>query len=290
MDYYERAMFNHILSTENPDKGGFVYFTPMRPRHYRVYSQPQQGFWCCVGTGLENHAKYGEMIYAYKGNDIYINMFIHSKLDWEEKGIRIEQITQFPYEEKTVLKLELDKPAEFSLKIRYPGWGADGNIEISINGKKVTLNAKPSSYVDIKRKWQNGDSVSITLPMKTSIEYLPDNSPWASILYGPVVLGAVTGRSDMPGLFANSSRIGHITKGPLYPIEEAPVIVTENRDFSDVVQGVSGKPMTYRLTGRIYPEKYKDIELVPFFSIHEARYMVYFKVITPGELDKLKQG
>ena len=59
MDYYERALYNHILSTINPIQGGFVYFTPMRSGHYRVYSQPQTSFWCCVGSGMENHARYG---------------------------------------------------------------------------------------------------------------------------------------------------------------------------------------------------------------------------------------
>src|SRR5690606_8702293 len=91
VDYYERALYNHILSTQHPVHGGFVYFTPMRPEHYRVYSQPQTSFWCCVGSGLENHSKYAEFIYAHKKDDLYVNLFIPSKLKWKEKAIEIIQ-------------------------------------------------------------------------------------------------------------------------------------------------------------------------------------------------------
>jgi DUF1680 family protein len=98
IDYYERALYNHILSSEHPDSGGFVYFTPMRPRHYRVYSQPQVCFWCCVGTGMENHGKYGELIYAHNKRDLYINLFISSTLNWKEKGISLT-LTGFPSED-----------------------------------------------------------------------------------------------------------------------------------------------------------------------------------------------
>ena len=87
LEYYERALFNHILSSQHPgEEGGFVYFTPMRPRHYRVYSKAQHCFWCCVGSGLENHSKYGELIYAYDEHDIYVNLFIPSVLSWKRKA------------------------------------------------------------------------------------------------------------------------------------------------------------------------------------------------------------
>ena len=102
-DYYERALFNHILSTQHPVHGGFVYFTPIRPRHYRVYSQPSQTFWCCVGTGMENHGKYGEFIYAHRGDELFVNLFIASALDWPERGLVVRQETTFPDEARTRL-------------------------------------------------------------------------------------------------------------------------------------------------------------------------------------------
>ena len=101
-DYYERAMYNHILSTQHPEHGGYVYFTSARPRHYRVYSAPNQAMWCCVGTGMENHGKYGEFIYSHAGEDLFVNLFVASELDWKEKGLKLKQETAFPYEEKSL--------------------------------------------------------------------------------------------------------------------------------------------------------------------------------------------
>src|SRR5690606_25678141 len=122
VDYYERALYNHILSTQHPVHGGFVYFTPMRPEHYRVYSQPQTSFWCCVGSGLENHSKYAEFIYAHKKDDLYVNLFIPSKLKWKEKAIEIIQENNFPNEAATKFRINSKKKAKFNLKIRYPKW------------------------------------------------------------------------------------------------------------------------------------------------------------------------
>jgi DUF1680 family protein len=91
IDFYERTLYNHILSSQHPEHGGLVYFTPIRPQHYRVYSDAQKGFWCCVGSGIENHAKYAELIYAHDDKNIWVNLFVPSQLDWKEKGIRFTQ-------------------------------------------------------------------------------------------------------------------------------------------------------------------------------------------------------
>jgi DUF1680 family protein len=121
IDYFERALFNHILSSQHP-KGGFVYFTPMRPQHYRVYSQPEESFWCCVGSGIENHGKYGQLIYAHNENDLFVNLFMASKLVWKEKGISLIQQTNFPYEETSLLKFTISEPKSFAVHLRHPGW------------------------------------------------------------------------------------------------------------------------------------------------------------------------
>ncbi len=288
MDYYERALYNHILSSEDPVKGGFVYFTPMRPRHYRVYSQPQESFWCCVGSGLENHGKYGELIYAHNDKDIFVNLFIPSSLVWKEKGISLVQQTKFPYEESTDIKLKLEKSQKFSIKIRYPSWVGKGELKIMVNGKEIPQANIPSSYVSIDRNWKSGDNITIRLPMQTKVEYLPDGSSWASVVHGPIVLAAVTDTTDLVGLWADGSRMGHVANGPLYPVEQAPMIVTNVKDFSSAVKEVSGKPLTFTMRDDIYPDKYKNLELVPFFSIQRARYELYWPVTTSDELEKKK--
>jgi len=285
MDYYERALYNHILSSEHPEKGGFVYFTPMRPRHYRVYSRPQQCFWCCVGTGLENHGKYGEMVYAHNDMDLFVNLFIPSTLEWKEKGISLSQQTNFPYQESTSFILRLDKPEKFSLNIRCPGWIKLGEMKIKINDKEIkNLNIK-GAFVALERKWKSGDLVTVSLPMHTRLEYLPDHSSWASIIHGPIVLAAVTDTTALTGLFADYSRMGHVANGPLYPIDKAPVIVSKDRNFAAGIRPKSDKPLAFTMPDLINPGEYDDMELVPFFGIHEARYMIYWPVITPDSLE-----
>lgn len=283
LDYYERAMYNHILSSQHPD-GGFVYFTPMRPRHYRVYSQPQEAFWCCVGSGLENHGKYGELIYAYRGQELFINLFVPSSLNWKEQGVRVVQHTNFPFEEASALTLKVEKPTRFALHIRRPEWVKDGDFEVLVNRKKVKPANSQTSYVTIKRKWKTGDIVTITLPMETKAEYLPDQSPWVSFVHGPIVLAAITDTTDLEGLKADGSRMGHIASGPLYPVEGAPVLVAQPSDLVAGIKPVPGKSLTFTASKLISPEDYKNVELIPFFQVHDARYMLYWPIASPDQL------
>ena len=131
-DYYELATFNHILSSQHPEHGGYVYFTPARPRHYRNYSAPNEAMWCCVGTGMENHGKYGQFVYTHRGNALYVNLFVSSQLNWRDRGLLLRQETQFPYAETsriTIVKAPSQRGRaggeSFPLLVRYPGWRAD---------------------------------------------------------------------------------------------------------------------------------------------------------------------
>jgi len=286
IDYYERTLFNHILSSENINKGGFVYFTPMRPRHYRVYSSTQKDFWCCVGSGLENHAKYGQMIYAHNDNDVFVNLFIASKLNWQEKGIILNQKTNFPYEESSKININLKKSETFTVYIRYPSWVKENEFSVMVNNKPVNVLKSDNSYIAINRKWKNNDAILVHFPAKVKIEYLPDKSSWASIIYGPIVLAAKTDTTDLEGLWANGGRMEHIANGKLYPIEDAPIIVSDNKNFENYIKPILNKPLTFKISDIIYPEKYQDLELVPFFTIHEARYMIYWPVMTNIDLQE----
>jgi DUF1680 family protein len=289
MDYYERTTYNHILSSQHPD-GGFVYFTPIRPRHYRVYSQPQQSFWCCVGSGLENHGKYGELIYAHDKQNLYVNLFIPSTLNWKEKGISLTQNTKFPFEEQSSITLALKKPLQFAIKFRYPSWVEDGKMKIKVNNKVISLVKDQNSYVSIERKWKTGDVISIILPMQNKTEQLPDKSAWVSFLHGPIVLAAVTDTTDLVGLKADDSRMGHIASGPIYPIEDAPLLVSNNADLSTSLKAVANKSFTFSASDIIYQEKYKNLQLVPFFQIHDARYMIYWPYTTQEKLPEIQKA
>jgi DUF1680 family protein len=288
LDYYERAMYNHILSSQHP-QGGFVYFTPMRPQHYRVYSQPQESFWCCVGSGIENHGKYGELIYAYKANDLFINFFIPSKLNWKEKGLSLEQQTSFPYQEASTLKLTLNKPSSFAIHIRYPSWVNKGEMQVFLNKQKMNAVSDVNGFIVIKRQWKTGDVISLRLPMHADVEYLPDGSKWASFIYGPIVLAAKTDTANLTGLHADDSRMGHVADGKLYPISTAPFIVSSEKNPALQLKPIKGKPLSFTATSLIYPSGFQSLVLQPFYQVHDARYMLYWRVTNSEELQKIQE-
>lgn len=281
MDYYEQAVFNHILSTINPVQGGFVYFTPMRSGHYRVYSQPQTSFWCCVGSGMENHARYGEMIYAHSGEDeLYVNLFIPSVLQWGK--VNVEQQTAFPEEEATLLLFTLKKARTFTVKFRVPAWTDAARMVLTVNGEPQKVDVA-EGYVQLQRQWQNGDKVELSLPMSLRAMALPDGSPNYSFLYGPVVLASRMGQQDQAGLFADDSRGGHIAAGPQWPLQDMPVLVGDTADVLSHIGKVDGKALTFQLTG-LYPSRYEGMVLEPFNTLHECRYMVYWPVVSTEKL------
>ncbi|MGI0105743.1 beta-L-arabinofuranosidase domain-containing protein [Salinimicrobium sp. WS361] len=290
LDYYEEGLYNHILSSQHPEKGGFVYFTPMRPGHYRVYSQPETSFWCCVGSGIENHGKYNEFIYAYSENDLYVNLFIPSTLNWKERGLSLTQKTSFPEEEFTSFNVAAKSPQDFNLKIRYPRWITPGELEIKVNGEPIEVNAEPGTYISINRQWSNGDKIDVKLPMHLTSERLPDGSDYKALKYGPIVLAAKTGNEDMYGLFADDSRGGHIAAGEIIPLSEMPYFISdETENIETLVKKVPGKNLTFSASEVIYPAKFKDLEFIPFYKLHDSRYAVYLPLETTEGIEKIRK-
>lgn len=285
-DFYERALYNHILSTQHPGHGGYVYFTPARPAHYRVYSQPNAGMWCCVGTGMENHGKYGEFVYSHFGDSLYVNLFMPSRLDWKEKGVTLTQATEFPYKDSSVLTVDVKKPSRFTLMLRHPGWCED--MEVTVNGKPVTTVSTPQSYLAVDRKWKKGDKVEIKLPMKVTVEEVPNVPDYISIVYGPVVLASRYSTDRLDGLVADDSRWAHIAHGPLVSVFDTPVIIGTRDEIIARLKGmqpVEGKPLHFRVPG-LFGGKYESMELEPFADIHDARYMFYWLSMTPVQYDR----
>ena len=287
-DFYERAMFNHILSSQHPEHGGYVYFTPARPCHYRVYSAPNCAMWCCVGTGMENHGKYGEFIYSHTVDSLFVNLFVASKLNWKSKGVTLIQNTRFPDEESSKITIKVKKPIRFTLLVRHPQWVSAGNMKVTCNGKNYANSSSPSSYIKINKVWKNGDIVEIKTPMRISIEEMPNVPNYISILRGPIVLGAKTGKENMKGLIADDSRMGHIASGSLVPSFEAPLIIgtkVEIKEKLKNIQPITGKSFSYTISGIVQQDKYKDLILEPFFRIHDSRYIIYWQSMPQKEFE-----
>ena len=279
VNYYERALYNHILASQEPDKGGFVYFTPMRPGHYRVYSQPETSMWCCVGSGLENHTKYGEFIYAHQKDTLYVNLFIPSQLTWKEQGLTLTQETRFPDDGKVTLRIDEAPKKQQTLAIRMPEWANQSkSYYVKINGKrKVIITGKGSHYLHFSRKWKKGDVVTFNLPMRVSVEQIPDKKDYYAFSYGPIVLAASTGTEHLDGLYADDSRGGHIAHGKQIPLQEVPALIGTPDSIRNSIHKNNGDRLSFSFNGNVYPAQNKPLELVPFFRLHNTRYAVYFR-------------
>lgn len=297
LDFYEKTLFNHILSSQHPEKGGFVYFTPIRPNHYRVYSQPETSMWCCVGTGLENHTKYGELIYTHSGNTLSINFLIASRVDAE--GIRLVQSTDFPYRNEArpgearpnEARFKIEKGDKFDLKIRVPGWMR--SPQFSLNGKKIKAEIK-DGFAGFSRKWKQGDELVLKFEAEVTQEFLPNDTQWAAFKYGPIVLAAETGKEDLAGIFADDSRMGHETRGKMVPLSAGHVFISETKDIASRVRKGSGLDRSgLDRSGHDRPGlefNVDGITLKPFFDVHETRYQMYFQILTPAEHEAFKES
>ena len=283
-DFYETAMFNHILSAQHPQHGGYVYFTPARPRHYRNYSAPNEAMWCCVGTGMEDHGKYGQFVWTHdkgvKAEDdaLYVNLFVASELNWKDRKMVIRQQTAFPYAESSVVEVAKGK-GTFILKVRKPSWCENFTV------KGVGFDAdsyEENGFVCMKRKWKKGDQVKISMPMHAYIKPMINVPQYVAIMYGPILLGMKTGTEDMRSLIADDSRFGQYAGGKKLALDKAPILLPKHLDdIAKDLKPIPGKPLHFKLATRM--ENAIDGELQPFFEIHDSRYMMYWLAL--GEND-----
>jgi DUF1680 family protein len=271
MDYYERALYNHILGSQDPKTGGLTYFYNLRPGHFKIYSNAFDAMWCCLGTGIENHSKYGQMIYHHDDQGLWVNLFIPSTLDWKDKGVKVRQETQFPNSDTTTISLSMKKSQELSLRIRVPYWAK--GVEVSINGKKQTSDPKPQSYLTLKRKWKNGDKIKLRLPMDLHLYTARDDKNLGVIMYGPLVLAGELGREGMPdnltsGNNKHLSRLANPT---------VPVLATDSKPVGSWVKRTSNKSLKFQTQNVGKP---KDVSLIPLYQLHHQRYTVYWKLMS----------
>ncbi|MEZ4669435.1 MAG: glycoside hydrolase family 127 protein [Anaerolineae bacterium] len=276
MDYYERALYNHILASQDPETGMMTYFVSLKPGHVKIYNTRDHSFWCCTGTGMENHAKYGDTIYFHDDASLYVNLFIASELNWAEKRIVLRQETRFPEQDTTSMTLHCQQPTKVALKIRYPTWAA--GLTVSVNGQPQTISATPGSYVSIEREWQDGDRVEVKLPMSLHIENLPGTDDMVALLYGPLVLAGALGTDDMPDVYLHGSETRTTPLNRL-PVPQVPVLVGSAQDVLAKVKPADGE-LAFRTEGLGSPH---DVELIPFYQLHHQRYTVYWQLRANGQ-------
>jgi hypothetical protein len=269
-DYYERALYNHILASIDPQTGMMMYFLSLAPGHFKVYCTPTESFWCCTGTGVENHAKYGDSIYFHDDSTLWVNLFIPSELSWREKGITVRQETKFPEEEGTTLILHAAKPAKLTVNLRVPYWATRG-VTVKVNGAAQPFTARPESYFPIAREWKDGDRVEMLMPMGLHIHHAADLKNYVAIMYGPIVLAGEFGTEGVP-IPAQAGDQSQFNKAPN---AEIPVLSTDNEDASAWLKPVTGEPLTFRTVGVGKPN---DATMIPLYAVRNERYAVYWKM------------
>ena len=279
MDFYERALFNQILASQDPLTGMVIYFASLKPGHFKSYSTPDSSFWCCLGTGIENHGKYGDTIYFHGADALYLNLFIASELNWREKGVVVRQETRFPEEDTTRLTLRCEKPVRLALKVRYPAWAADG-MTVSVNGNSEAVAGPAGTYVTLDRTWGDKDQVDIRMPMRLRLEALPGASNWVSVLCGPIVLAGELGTE---GLENTKPYVKGQLDQQTIPVPNVPVFVCEAKDLLGRIMPVDGKPLTFRTQGVGQPQ---DVSLSPYYRLHHQRLSVYWRLLTAEDWRK----
>ena len=292
VDFYEQAMWNHILSTQDPQTGGYVYFTTLRPQGYRIYSEPNKGMWCCVGTGMENHSKYGHFIFTHDGKKtLYVNLFTASKL--QSKDFVVIQETQFPYEPKTTLTI--GKNGKYSIAIRHPEW-VDNGFQVTVNGEVIdnlTAMTGEASYVTINRKWKKGDKIEVSLPMTLRYEVCPNYEDYIAFKYGPILLGANTtqGSEKLQNEYGGEGRMDHSpgAMGRQMNLLSAPLLIGNRADVLSRIKVANPSKLTFTIDVKrqgVESYKWNTLTLEPFYGIHHDRYMCYWYQQTPEQFAK----
>ncbi len=271
MDYYERTLFNSRLGTQDA-QGMKMYFVPLKPGFWTFYHSPNDSFWCCTGTGVEEFAKFGDSIYFHSGRrQLYVNLYLASRLAWPELGLELRQQTDFPLEDTARFDMKLRQPRAFTLNLRIPYWANAGG-RLSLNGRELPVLASPGSYVSLRRTWQSGDRVSLQLPMRLHLAPMPDDSTVQSVMYGPLVLAAALGSEGLTHAMMYG-KYRNWEKGRPAP---EPELEAPEGDLTRALEPVPGAPLTFRTT-----RQKKTLTFKPLYQIALERYGVYWKVKNP---------
>ena len=280
VDFYEQAMWNHILSTQDPKTGGYVYFTTLRPQGYRIYSTVNQGMWCCVGTGMENHSKYGHFIYTHDGKEtLYVHLFTPSRLVSED--FAVTQETGFPDDQLTTLTI--DRAGDYTIAIRHPQWAGEG-FAIAINGETIDHTAKKgtASYVAVSRQWKEGDKITVSLPMELRYEECPNYGDYIAFKYGPILLAAQTSEGEkLQNEYAGAGRMDHApgSMASSKKLTSAPLLIGNRSDVLSRIERLRTPDLSFRIdVSRAGIDSYQwtTLTLQPFYKIHHARYSCYW--------------
>jgi DUF1680 family protein len=265
-DFHERALFNHILASQDPKDGTVTYMLPVGRGVQHEYQRMFDDFTCCVGTGMESHALHGAGIYYYKGaEEFWIGLYAPSIAKWDSAGVEVETVTDFPLGASALVKIRTKTPKQFTLALRRPYWAGDG-FSVKVNGQLVKDLPPADFYVKINRAWRQGDTVELNLPKVLRTEPLPDNSGRMAFMWGPLVLAGDLGPDVRQDDEENM------------PAPSAPALVVAKKPVAQFLKPEAGKPGWFKTSDVGLSH---DIEFAPFYELPRRKYAVYWDVFTP---------
>ncbi len=271
-EFHERALFNHVMGSIDPEDGRTCYMVPVGRGVQHEYQDMFESFTCCMGTGMENHALHAEGLYYESGDKLWVNLYAPSAASWDSAGVQLAMDTDFPEGQSATLTVNPSTAKELTIAMRRPLWAGDG-FTVKVNGESVKNVGKPGSYVEIKRNWNSGDTVAVTLPKVLHMEPLPDNKRRVALMWGPLVLSGDLG----------PEREGY-GGGPGSSRPTPPVFIAADRDITEWVLPVGNN---FRTSGvgrsSTDPTANHDVDLVPFYRLHRRTYAAYWDLYTPDE-------
>jgi DUF1680 family protein len=284
MDYYEKALYNDILASQDPVSGGVTYYMSLMPGGFKSYSDGFNlgGVWCCVGTGMENHAKYGSAVYFHNEKGLLTSLYIPSSLNWQQKGLSIKMNTDFP--DKDLVDFTIIRNASFKgdLLFRVPSWAK--SIQVEINGRLQNKpeNAKAGGVLRMKGSWKAGDHISIRFRQTFEIHYSHNDSNMVYFTKGPIVYAAELDKDKMPGSDLVKTALQY--QDWVTPQNDVPVLKALKGTLSAWLRPSPSRPGAYEIRngGRVIASLY------PFYKIHHQRYSVYLKYFPASELQRRK--
>ena len=282
-EFQERALFNHVLGSIDPDDGSTCYMVPVGRGVRREYASMERSFTCCVGSGMENHALHGLGIYYESGDKLWVNLFAPSRAEWQARGVQLETETTFPEGEFVLITLGMKSPQDFTLAVRRPAWAGDG-FQVKVNGQLLRNVPKPGSYVEIARRWQSGDVVGMVLPKALHLQPTPDNPRVAAVMWGPLVLAGDLG-PEPPRPEGRGGRGAAQAQRPRPAPVNVPMLVAADRPIGEWLKPVESKPGTFQSVG---VGRDRDVEFVPFYRLHRRVYAAYWDFFTPKEYEQKK--
>lgn len=268
-EYYERVLLNHILSAYDPCKGMCVYFTPMRPAHYRVYGSEDHSFWCCNQSGLETPAKLNRMVFTKQGRDLMVNLFVPAAVTWKERDISLIQQASMPESPEVTLILQTGRERDLGLLVRKPSWSPEAVL--TLNGRVIVPETDSAGYWVVREPWSGADTLTIGFHPRVTAEKLPGSERYSALLYGPYVLAGRMGTDSLPASFWRGIDNG---ANNVIPMPARTFVPWTAETIASHVVKTGDDPLTFGFDG----EEFRDIEIEPFYRVHFERYTVYWPV------------